>query len=193
MYGEPLQYNPGDATTYNSTDRYSNFGYVLLGLVVERITGQSFQAYLTQAVLNPLGVGGQVLVGATLRSGRRPTEVSYEEPSVGASAWDPWSDVRVATAYGNFLIEAMDSGGGLIATAPAVTAFINQNAVWGLGGRAAGSARSGQMAGTRSFAASRSNGVDWCYTINTAEMYNSTATLNQLTTDLNAAIDASGI
>jgi hypothetical protein len=49
------------------------------------------------------------------------------------------------------------------------------------------------MAGTRSFAASRSSGVDWCYTINTAEMYNSTAALDQLTSDLNAAIDASGI
>jgi CubicO group peptidase (beta-lactamase class C family) len=193
MYGEPLQYTPGDTTTYNGDDRYSNFGYVLLGLVVERVTGLSFHNYLTQAVLNPLGIGGQVLVGATPRSGRRPTEVSYEESSVGASAWDPWSDLRVPTAYGNFLIEAMDSGGGLIATAPAVTAFINQHAVWGLGGRAAGAARSGQMAGSRSFAASRGNGIDWCYTINTAEMYNTSATLSKLTTDLNAAIDASGI
>lgn len=192
MYGEPLQYNPGDAVTYNGSDRYSNFGYVLLGLVVERLAGQPFQTYLTQSVLDPIGVGGQAFVGATPRSGRRPTEVSYDDSDVGASAWNPWSDAAVPAAYGNFLVEAMDAGGGLITTAPAVTALINKYAAWGLGGRAAGTARSGSMSGSSSFAASRSNGIDWCYIINTNEIHDLAATLSKLTTDLNTAIDAAG-
>jgi CubicO group peptidase (beta-lactamase class C family) len=190
MYGEPLQYDPGDSATYDLDDRYSNFAYVLLGLVVERVTGLTFHQYLRQAVLNPLGVGNQVFVGATPRSGRRAKELSYDDADVGLSAWDPWSNLRVPAAYGNFLVEAMDAGGGLIATAPAVTAFINKNAVWGLGGRASGSARSGSMPGSRSYATSRSGGIDWCYTINTNEMYDADATLGDLTTDLNAAIGA---
>jgi CubicO group peptidase (beta-lactamase class C family) len=193
MYGEPLQYAPADATTYNGNDRYSNFGYVLLGLVVEQVTGLPFRTYLAQSVLQPLGIDGQVLVGATERAGRRATEVSYDDANVGSSAVNPWSDAAVPLAYGNFLVEAMDSGGGLISTAPAVTAFINSNAVWGLGGRAPGSARSGSMPGTSSFASSRPDGIDWCYTVNTNAIYNSDATLAALRADLDAAIDAAGI
>lgn len=193
MYGEPLQYNPGDAATFNGTDRYSNFGYVLLGLVVEQVTGQSFQAYLDQSVLNPLGIGGQVLTGRTPASGRRSNEVRYDDSAVGSSAWDPWSDTRVPAVYGNFLLEAMVTGGGLIATAPALTAFTNQNAVWGMGGRAAGSARMGQMRGTTSLATSRGDGIDWCYIINTAELFDSTASTDALGADLNKAIGAAGL
>jgi CubicO group peptidase (beta-lactamase class C family) len=190
MYGEPLQYNPGDAVTYNSDDRYSNFGYVLLGLVVEQVTGQSFQTYLAQSVLKPIGLDGQVFVGATPRSGRRPTELTYEHAAVDSSAWDPWSDTRVPVAYGGFLVEAMDTGGGLITTAPAVTGLITTNAVWGLGGRAPNSARSGSMPGTSSFAASRGDGIDWCYILNTSEIFDSKATLDKLTADLHASVAA---
>jgi len=181
MYGEPLQYAPGDPSTYNSDDRYSNFGYVLLGLVVEHVTGKPFVA--------SLAVDGTVSVGATLRSGRQPGEVSYDESSVGPSAWDPYSAAAVPGAYGNFLVEAMDSGGGLVTTASTVTSLINTNAVWGLGGRAAGSARSGSMAGTSSYAMSRDDGIDWCYILNASEMFDATATLAKLTTDLNTAIN----
>jgi CubicO group peptidase (beta-lactamase class C family) len=192
MYGEPLQYTPGDADTYDGSDRYSNFGYLLLGLVVEQVSGQSFQTYLDQTVLKPLGLVGQVSTGATLASGRRPNEVRYDDSSVGSSAWDPYSDTRVPAVYGNFLVEAMNTGGGLIATAPALTAFTHQNAVWGMGGRAAGSARMGQMRGTTSLATSRGDGIDWCYIINTAELFDSTATTDALSANLSTAIGAAG-
>lgn len=182
MYGEPLQYTPGDAATYDSTDRYSNFGYVLLGLVIEKVTGQPFVASLPAV--------GPVSVGATPRSGRQAGEVSYDESSVGPSAWDPYSDAAVPGAYGTFLVEAMDSGGGLVTTASAVTRLINTNAVWGLGGRAPGSARSGSMPGTSSYATSRGDGIDWCYILNASEMFDAAATLDKLATDLNTAINA---
>lgn len=35
---------------------YSNASYVLLGAIVARVSGQSFEAYLGEAILNPLGV-----------------------------------------------------------------------------------------------------------------------------------------
>jgi CubicO group peptidase (beta-lactamase class C family) len=65
-------------TSFPLTDTYSNFGYVLLSLVVENVTGLSFQNYLKQRVLAPLGIDGQVWAGATLRSGRRSTELTYD-------------------------------------------------------------------------------------------------------------------
>jgi hypothetical protein len=187
MYGEPLQYNPGDASAYGAEDRYSNFGYVLLGLVVEHVTGQSFISYLTS-----LGIDGQLFVGATPRSGRRSGEVGYDASGIGASAWEPYSDALVPSAYGGFLVETMDSGGGLITDAPTVTALITNNAVWGLGGRAPGSARSGSMSGTSSYAVSRGDGIDWCYILNTSELFDAKATLDKLVKDLHAAVGAAG-
>jgi len=197
MYGEPLQYNPGDTSAFDGGKRYSNFGYLLLGLVVERATGQNFIDYLKQRVLAPIGVDGSVYTGATLRSGRLPTEVSYDAASVGSSAWDPYSDAYVPAAYGNFLIAEMDTSGGLVASAPAVTAFINQNAVWGMGGRMAGSARSGEMAGSASLAVSRNDGIDWAYIFNTSEVpadqdTNGKTNWDRLSADLTNAISAAG-
>ncbi|HZM81702.1 MAG TPA: serine hydrolase [Candidatus Limnocylindrales bacterium] len=184
MYGEPLQYNPGDSMTFDGGQRYSNFGYLLLGLVVERATNLSFIDYLRQRVIN------DIHLGATLRSGRLAGEVSYDAPWVGNSAWSPYSTALVPGAYGNFLIAEMDSGGGLVASAPAVSAFINQNAVWGMGGRAPGSARSGGMAGTASLAVSRWDGIDWAYIFNSADV--AAGSLDTLYNDLTNAITAAG-
>jgi hypothetical protein len=91
----------------------------------------------------------------------------------------------------------MDTGGGLVATAPAVSAFINQNAVWGIGGRASGSARSGAMAGTASLAVSRGDGIDWIYVFNTVDVpadldANGWNNWDRLRTDLSDSIGAAG-
>jgi CubicO group peptidase (beta-lactamase class C family) len=189
MYGEPLQYTPGDDKTYDGGDRYSNFGYVLLGLVVEQVSKMSFRDYLAQEVLDD----DQVFVGATERAGRRGNEVSYDHAEAGTSALDPWSDALVPVAYGNFLVEAMDSGGGLITTAPAVTAFTSDHAVWGMGGRAPGSARVGSMPGCYSRAESRTDGIDWCYILNTNNVRDADASLTKLAADLNAAISSASM
>ena len=46
----PLEFDPG------SRWAYSNSGYYLLGLVIERLTGESFAGHLDQTVLEPLGL-----------------------------------------------------------------------------------------------------------------------------------------
>jgi CubicO group peptidase (beta-lactamase class C family) len=45
---ESLESKPGD------TFKYNNFGYMLLGRVIENVSGVSYQRYLDQAVLRPL-------------------------------------------------------------------------------------------------------------------------------------------
>ena len=197
MYGEPLQYNPGDSTAFSGDQRYSNFGYLLLGLIVERATGQSFINYVKQQILAPLGVDTAVFAGGTPRSQRLADEVSYDASWVGASAWQPATVAFVPAAYGNFLIAEMDSGGGLVASAPAVSAFINRHAVWGMGGRMPGAARSGGMAGSASLAVSRGDGIDWTYIFNTVEVpedkdANGKTNLDRLYADLESAIGAAG-
>ncbi|MEZ4720980.1 MAG: serine hydrolase domain-containing protein [Flavobacteriales bacterium] len=46
----PYRFNPGESF------RYSNTGYILLGLIIEQITNESFAAYLQHAVLSPLSL-----------------------------------------------------------------------------------------------------------------------------------------
>ena len=63
----PLANTPG--TNYD----YSNFGYCLLGRVIEEVTGQSYDAYVQGAVLAPCGIAGMEIAGDTLadrRAGR---------------------------------------------------------------------------------------------------------------------------
>jgi CubicO group peptidase (beta-lactamase class C family) len=46
----PLEFTPGDRFNY------SNTGYVLLGMVIEKASGQPYARYLTAEVLEPLGM-----------------------------------------------------------------------------------------------------------------------------------------
>jgi CubicO group peptidase (beta-lactamase class C family) len=160
MYGEPLQFTPGSMSVY------SNFGYVLLGLVVEQATGQSFSDYLTQVVLPPLGVT-DVFLARTSKAHRQPREMLYEDRGISLTALAPTSNALVPASYGGFITETMDAGGGLTASANAVATFVHTHAVWGRGGRAPGSARTGSMPGTRTRAGSRSNGYDYAFLFNT--------------------------
>lgn len=72
----PLEFSPG------STHKYSNFGFVVLRLVIEQVTGQDYESTIQQQVLVPMGVermelehGGGYLSDETHRyqvGGRRP-------------------------------------------------------------------------------------------------------------------------
>jgi len=50
MLSRPLDFDPG------SRDAYSNFGYCLLGRIVERASGMSYGDYVRAEVLAPLGI-----------------------------------------------------------------------------------------------------------------------------------------
>ncbi len=82
-----LDFTPG--TTPLTGDRYSNFGYVLLGLIVERASGMPYIEFVTQNVLGPLGVATSDFKGArSLLSQADPREPNYvtskQYPSVFA-------------------------------------------------------------------------------------------------------------
>lgn len=56
----PLAAAPG--TAY----RYSNLGYCLLGMLIERVTGQPYESVAQARVLAPLGISGMHLAGRNL-------------------------------------------------------------------------------------------------------------------------------
>jgi D-alanyl-D-alanine carboxypeptidase len=47
---EPLQFEPG------TTNAYSNAGYVVLGLLIERLSGQDYYTYVREHILEPAGM-----------------------------------------------------------------------------------------------------------------------------------------
>lgn len=47
---EPLEFEPG------SDYKYSNSGYVLLGYIIEKITGKPYGAYINELIFKPLGM-----------------------------------------------------------------------------------------------------------------------------------------
>ncbi|HXG46265.1 MAG TPA: serine hydrolase [Methylomirabilota bacterium] len=182
MFGEPLQFAPG------TNSKYCNFGYVLLSLAIEQASGQRYIDYLRQAVLAPLGIT-DVFLARSLKIQRLANEGFYEHNAVGVTPLNPTQEVLAPYAYGGegWLTESMDASGGLAATPSAVVKFIHAHAVWGLGERAPGTARSGGMAGTSSLAVSRPDGVDYCYVFNTREI--SSAAQLQLAESLRRQLD----
>jgi len=47
---EPMQFAPGGQY------RYNNSGYVLLGAIIEKVSGKSYGAFVTEAIFKPLGM-----------------------------------------------------------------------------------------------------------------------------------------
>jgi CubicO group peptidase (beta-lactamase class C family) len=90
------------------TYAYSNFGYCLLGRVIEKLTGQTYEQYIKDNVLKRCGIVDMQIAGNTLRD-RVAGEVKYYSPNGG----DPYG-MNVAR---------MDSHGGWIATPTDLTGF----------------------------------------------------------------------
>jgi len=102
MNSRPLQYEPGTKFAY------SNYGYCLLGRVIEQITGLSYDEYIKSTILLPLGITN-MQIGHSKLEKRAPGEVIYESKS--------------ESVYGAFSLENMDSHGGWLASAPDLALF----------------------------------------------------------------------
>ena len=200
MYGEPLQNKPGDSTpwTTNGTSPatpqyYSNFGYLLLELTIEKATNMSFYDYLKLTVLTPLGIDTQVFVGQTLIP--LPGEGQYGSVGLQLSAYEPWSDVYVPCIRGCWIQENIAAPGGLVSTAEAVTRLINNYSVFRFGPRSpVQSSRTGSLPGTTSRAMTRTDGIDYFQLFNTdqAELPNTGMTITDFNNEVFAAITAAG-
>jgi CubicO group peptidase (beta-lactamase class C family) len=164
MYGQPLQFAPGTASAY------SNFGYLLLGAVVEKVTGKTYHDYLMQSVCQPAGVT-EVLVFPTRASGRTSQMAIAEDDGLGQDPLDLASSLNIAGVYGGDgeINEVGDPNDGTGASAQALATFAHTHAAWGNGGRAPGSARSGSTPGASTWVESRWDGIDWAYTVNTRD------------------------
>ncbi len=185
MYGRMLDFTPA------TEQKDSNYGYLLAGVVVEQVTGKAYLEYLKAPLLTSARLN-DVKVMSTLPSGRTNDEAIAEDQGLGPSPIDLQSQFHVPHVYGGSgqINEVGDSNYGLGASAEALAQFIHQHAVWGNGPRAPGYSRSGSGAGASCLASSRTDGVDWAFTINTQDWPPSaSSTLKDLENSINRLLD----
>jgi len=145
MYGRMLDLDPG--TVYH----YSNFGYLLAGAVVEKVSGMKYFDFVKTKLLEP-AMTREIEVIPTLATQRTNSQAIAEDEGMGLSPLDLSSHLLVPAVYGGNgeINEVGDPNAGVGASADALIRFIHLHAVWGNGPRAAGRARSGSTHGASS-------------------------------------------
>ena len=118
MRGRPLDFDPG--TRY----AYSNFGYCVLGRLIEKVTGSSYEEYVRRQLLAPFGIR-RMRIGHSLLRDRARGETHYYQPNAGevAPVFPEEVAEKVPWPYGGFNLEAMDAHGGWIASAVDLARF----------------------------------------------------------------------
>lgn len=118
----------GPATKYS----YSNFGYSLLGRVIESVSGQDYSTFVEDNVLKKTGMVN-TLLARSLKNQRATNETTYHmrhgetAPSIFGSINRRRETLR---PYGAWAIEPMDSHGGWISSAGDLVRFGNAVRGW---------------------------------------------------------------
>lgn len=119
MLGQSLDFDPGHRYAY------SNFGYCLLGRVIEKVSGEDYDQFTLDHVLKPLGIH-RMRIGQTLLEGRSTGEVHYYgDDEHDHDSVFPQITEKVLSPYGAWHLEAMDSHGAWIASAVDLALFAN--------------------------------------------------------------------
>src|SRR5690349_139935 len=124
MKGMPLDFDPGERWAY------SNFGYCILGRVIERVSGMPYEAFVRTRVLQPVGADRTRSGKSRLRDAL-PDEVKYYMP------WEPGlgltlplvpsvflGEGMVLVNYGGYHLEAMDASGAWVSSTVDLLRFL---------------------------------------------------------------------
>lgn len=143
---EPLLFEPG------TKQQYSNGGYVLLGAIIEKVTGQSYYDYVREHIFKPAGMENtdyyeadvpvQNLASGYTRegnaSGARRNNI-YTRPARGSSAGGGYSTAEDLLRYANALqsgklhkanfgkAQGGDSDLGIAGGAPGINALLESD------------------------------------------------------------------
>jgi len=163
MLQKPLQFDPGQRYAY------SNFGYCILGRMIEKVSKRPYLDSVRQELCEPAGL--------------KPNELklAYQDPSLRDKA-EPWYNE-------DFFVDWMDSHGGIVASSPAVCQFLQ--AFWISGdkrklGQTGTYTHFGSMPGTAAIAHQRSDGTNFACAFNGRHKE---ANLDELLKTLNQVVD----
>jgi N-acyl-D-amino-acid deacylase len=99
MMGVPLDFDPG--TRY----QYSNVGYILLGQVIEKVSGRRYEEFVRAEVLEPLGIDRAFATVTAPRAFREGEARSY---LAGTGVQLPPMNLPMARAAGGWSASATD-------------------------------------------------------------------------------------
>ncbi|MFI3282919.1 MAG: serine hydrolase domain-containing protein [Rikenellaceae bacterium] len=198
---KPLPLSVDDMVVYATQNRlrsrpggsydYSNLGYIILGRIIEQVTGVSYEEYVQNSILAPIGCY-DMFIGRNFSHHKAPNEVRYYEVKEAGpvEAYDG-SGVMTMKSDGGNNVTLLSSAGGWVASPVELLRFVA--AVDGCGskehilsdktvdimtnkkyGRSIGWAstskgvwlRSGSMAGTSALIKKQSNGYTWVFVVN---------------------------
>ncbi|MGK0199451.1 MAG: CubicO group peptidase (beta-lactamase class C family), partial [Yoonia sp.] len=117
MFRRPLQFDPGTEFAY------SNFGYVILGRIIEDKTGKPYEQFVQEQLLAPIGVT-TMRIGKMAEQDRAKSEVWYYDVKgrTGTAPYGPSRGQGVASPYARPM-QVMDAHGGWIASAVDLVRF----------------------------------------------------------------------
>lgn len=121
---QPMDFEPG------SEYQYSNFGYCLLGRVIEVASGQSCESFVSERILIPAGMN-QTQPGRTKFRERAENEAHYytQKLKLFPAIWDIAPGRKsgkfelVAAPYGQWDLDVMGAQGAWISTASDLVRF----------------------------------------------------------------------
>ncbi len=203
MWTRPLQHSPG--TVY----AYSNVGYVVLGAIIEHVSGMRYEDFVRKNVLQPLGIV-RAYLGSSIASDPANSESTYYPypgqsclaslfPYVNACVPAPYAEhnFEVAAAAGGWVVDEIDlcrflngipkliSASMLQQMQTETAAFNGSPSFFGLGfamqpnGANLDWSKDGSLSGTSSYLYRRYNGFAWAVVFNSRPNQTGTTTSGQ--------------
>jgi len=194
LKNKKLDFKPGTRASY------SNVGYAVLGKIIEKTTGVTYETYITTHILNPIGIYDMHL-GKSSINDLLENEVRYyglpDERKVQSSIVE---NKKVAKYYGGNSLESLEAAGAWIASATELaillvyidgyikkTDILSPESVkkmttvkrgmkpigWSGTDGKENWWRSGTLSGTSALIKRQNNGISWVFIMNTTPKYGS--------------------
>jgi len=189
VFTKNLHFTPG------SKSSYSNFGYALLGQIIEKLTNEPYEDYIRATILKPLGITSMT-IGRSTRDSMLTDEVAYYEVPEARKITPYYSktglvsksnggnDIRLLGAAGGWISSSVD----LIKLAlsldgeSTVPDLLSKNTIdtmvirpkgflpigWIRATEEGRFVRTGNFAGTSTILVKEPNGICWVFLTNTS-------------------------
>lgn len=117
LVSRPLAYLPG------TTQEYSNFGYLLLSMIIEKLTGEDYETWMQREVLRPAGCT-DFHIGGNFYADRFPGETRYHMHKEAKPSDSYDGRGKVERCYGGNDIRGLSGAGAWIGSTPELARLI---------------------------------------------------------------------
>lgn len=173
---------------------YSNFGYAVLGKVIEKASGYEYEDYVKRFILSPIGITDMQL-GGSFENEQAFNEVKYYTFNKAQDIAYNDKSVTVPKQYGSTHLKTLGAAGGWIASSidliklmnaldgdPSITDILTPESIhkmwkpvnnhtspigWRKTNRHGKCWRTGTLAGTSALIVSQPDGLKWVFITNT--------------------------